>query len=161
MNISPIVTKTLAGCDDIIRQHKLACLRVTALLCCKEQLWVGTSAGAIVHVAIPHVPPNVSRLTATPNMTVCQMGHCGQCRFLTSVDLSPAALSRANSFGSSGLGDGSRRRMSLNVAALQQGKVYVISGGDGFEDFHDMTTDEGDDSIGREDSANYLLFWHV
>lgn len=68
--------------------------------------------------------------------------------------------------------------MSLNVASLQQGKVrpprprlleptlgplslqvYVISGGDGFEDFQDMSNDEGDDNTGRDDSTNHILIW--
>lgn len=33
------------GADAIIRQHKAACLRITALLACKDLLWIGTSAG--------------------------------------------------------------------------------------------------------------------
>ncbi len=38
----------LSGADDIIKQHKTACLRVTCLLACKDLLWVGTSAGVIL-----------------------------------------------------------------------------------------------------------------
>lgn len=34
-----------SGADAIIRQHKAACLRITALLACKDLLWIGTSAG--------------------------------------------------------------------------------------------------------------------
>lgn len=34
-----------SGADAIIRQHKAACLRITALLACKDMLWIGTSAG--------------------------------------------------------------------------------------------------------------------
>lgn len=36
---------SLSGADAIIRQHKAACLRITALLACKDLLWIGTSAG--------------------------------------------------------------------------------------------------------------------
>lgn len=44
----------LSNCDDIIRQHKAACLRVTSLLACKEMIWVGTSAGVLLTIsAIP------------------------------------------------------------------------------------------------------------
>ena len=46
------------GCDDIIRQHKAACLRVTALLACKDLLWVGTSAGVVLTAPVPHLPPH-------------------------------------------------------------------------------------------------------
>jgi len=36
----------------------------------------------------------------------------------------------------------------------------VVSGGDGFEDYQDMTVDE-EDSAGADDSCNHLLFWQV
>ncbi len=38
--------------------------------------------------------------------------------------------------------------------------MYVVSGGDGFEDYQDMTVDE-EDSAGADDSCNHLLFWQV
>ncbi|MEQ2157283.1 hypothetical protein GOODEAATRI_000299 [Goodea atripinnis] len=45
VDVAPAVHKMLAGADAIIRQHKAACLRITALLACKDLLWIGTSAG--------------------------------------------------------------------------------------------------------------------
>ncbi len=54
VNLAPQVTKMLSTCDDIIRQHKAACLRVTSLLACKDMIWVGTSAGVLLTIsAIP------------------------------------------------------------------------------------------------------------
>lgn len=41
----PILFHVHSGADAIIRQHKAACLRITALLACKDLLWIGTSAG--------------------------------------------------------------------------------------------------------------------
>ena len=52
--LKTIFSLSVAGCDDIIRQHKAACLRITALLACKDILWIGTSAGV---VATMHIPP--------------------------------------------------------------------------------------------------------
>ncbi|NXL84870.1 ARHGH factor, partial [Alectura lathami] len=52
-DITPPVHKMLAGSDAIIRQHKAACLRITALLACKDLLWVGTSAGVVLTLALP------------------------------------------------------------------------------------------------------------
>ena len=49
------VAKMLTYCDEIIRQHKTACLRVTSLLAVKDMLWVGTSAGVIVTLIVPPV----------------------------------------------------------------------------------------------------------
>lgn len=40
----------LSNCDDIIRQHKAACLRVTSLLACKDLIWIGTSAGVLLTI---------------------------------------------------------------------------------------------------------------
>jgi hypothetical protein len=189
INVCPLVTKTLAGCDDIIRQHKLSCLRVTSLVCCKDLLWIGSSAGVILTVPLPHLTHNSARLTNTPPVTgncycsaptcpctVAPVGHAGLCRFVLAVD--PAhGVSRSSSFSSGHMVDMARRRMSLNVAALQQGKVctfagvvcahthmqmYVIAGGDGFEDYQDIggTGVAGDDA-GADDSANHLLIWEM
>jgi len=61
--------KLAAGCDDIIRQHKAACLRVTALLACNELLWIGTSAGVLLTVPIPHIKPSTQRMSQPPIVT--------------------------------------------------------------------------------------------
>lgn len=50
VNLAPSVNKMLSNCDDIIRQHKAACLRVTSLLACKDLIWVGTSAGVLLTI---------------------------------------------------------------------------------------------------------------
>lgn len=65
------------GCDDIIRQHKAACLRVTALLACRDLLWVGTSAGVIITVPLAH---NTHRIQAPLNMVGIPYGHTGHVR---------------------------------------------------------------------------------
>lgn len=55
-----------AGCDDIIRQHKAACLRVTSLLAVKDLLWIGTSAGVVLTMSIPAVVANTGKLVTLP-----------------------------------------------------------------------------------------------
>ena len=58
-HISTIVVQYVSvyflGADDIIRQHKSACLRITALLTCKDLLWMGTSAGVLLTLPMPKV----------------------------------------------------------------------------------------------------------
>ena len=49
------------GADDIIRQHKSACLRITSLMTCKDLLWCGTSAGIIVTVLLPVITASTKR----------------------------------------------------------------------------------------------------
>lgn len=57
---------TSPGCDDIIRQHKAACLRVTSLLAVKDLLWIGTSAGVVLTMSIPAVVANTGKLGTLP-----------------------------------------------------------------------------------------------
>ena len=66
ISLTAAVSKMLSGCDDIIRQHKTACLRVTALMAVKDMLWVGTSAGVIVTLNLPHITPTTTKLQNTP-----------------------------------------------------------------------------------------------
>ncbi|XP_046403591.1 uncharacterized protein LOC124169131 [Ischnura elegans] len=105
IDLTPAVGKMLASCDDIIRQHKAACLRVTALLTCQDLLWVGTSAGVILTLAMDRrqlqraqqVPTSggkpgsnqisQSAVNLTPTVTGLPHGHTGHVRFLTCVDM--------------------------------------------------------------------------
>ena len=50
VNLAPAVNKMLSNCDNIIQQHKQACLRVTSLLACNDILYLGTSAGTILRI---------------------------------------------------------------------------------------------------------------
>ena len=48
-------------------------------------------------------------------------------------------------------------RMLSTVITMQ---MFVMAGGDGFEDFADSTTTIDDDA-GEEDSTNHMLIWEV
>ncbi|KAF0287354.1 Rho guanine nucleotide exchange factor 17 [Amphibalanus amphitrite] len=65
VDVTSAVTRMLSGCDDIIRQHKTACLRVTSLMVCKDLLWIGTSAGVILNLPLPLLTTTTSWLTNT------------------------------------------------------------------------------------------------
>ncbi|XP_018571322.1 rho guanine nucleotide exchange factor 17 isoform X2 [Anoplophora glabripennis] len=147
VNVAPAVTKMLTSCDDIIRQHKAACLRVTALVTCKDLLWIGTSAGVLLTMPLPHISSTVTKLASAPTVTGIPHGHTGHVRFLTSVEMP---------FGAP---DASHRN-SYKVKQDQRGntKLLVISGGDGYEDFRTSNLSEG---AGREDATNHLLLWNI
>ncbi|XP_055333318.1 uncharacterized protein LOC129584915 [Paramacrobiotus metropolitanus] len=158
INLTPSVQKMLAGCDEILRQHKFACLRITALLACKELLWVGTSAGVILTVNLPHIQPGTTRLNSSPTLTGIWHGHTGQVRFLHCVE-----QNIIGSIGQSTNGNRSNRRHSAS-AAVQGTKMLVVSGGDGYEDFRSTSfsvaaTTGTTDGAGRDDSTNHLLLW--
>ncbi|KAI1893912.1 hypothetical protein AGOR_G00128540 [Albula goreensis] len=89
VDVAPAVHKMLAGSDAIIRQHKAACLRITALLACKDLLWIGTSAGVVLTLTIPPISSSTSSGSLrTPLVPMGSAhGHTGHVRFLTSIEL--------------------------------------------------------------------------
>lgn len=72
ISIGPFVNKALALTEDIIRHHKNACLKVSAMETVQERVWIGTSAGVIL------VLDNKNTIEIIPN------GHTGHVRFITS-----------------------------------------------------------------------------
>ena len=56
-------------CDDIIRQHKVACLRVTSLLPFKDLLWIGTNTGVILNLPLPTILEDTTQILNVPNAT--------------------------------------------------------------------------------------------
>lgn len=131
--VAPAVSKMLSSCDDIIRQHKAACLRVTALLASRDMLWIGTSAGVILTMPLPHITANTVKISTPLPVTGVPHGHTGHVRFLTTVDVE-------------------QRR------GKKTDKPLVVSGGDGYEDFRSSSVSE---LAGREDSTNHILLWQV
>lgn len=83
--IGPQPLSPTPGSDAIIRQHKAACLRITALLVCEELLWVGTSAGVVL--TMPTSPSTVSCPRAPLSPAGLGQGHTGHVRFLAAVQL--------------------------------------------------------------------------
>ncbi|CAE1228221.1 ARHGEF17 [Acanthosepion pharaonis] len=169
INITPAVTQKLQSADDIIRQHKTACLRVTALLICKDLLWVGTSAGVILTIPVPKITSTTARSTINcPTVTGLVYGHTGHVRFLTSVELPNNTTQKMdpNNIKASGSpppeGNLSlqeiQRRSSMATTATMATRMLVISGGDGYEDFRNNVANE---AAGRDDSTNHLLLWQV
>ncbi|CAC5403338.1 ARHGEF17 [Mytilus coruscus] len=168
VNIAHAVTQKLQSADDIIRQHKAACLRITALLICKDLLWVGTSAGVILTIPMPRITSTTTRGQMTaPSVTGLVYGHTGHVRFLTCVEMNAAAAatsSRTDNEEESTLPenlaikDMPRRSSVAATTATMATRMLVISGGDGYEDFRTTSANE---SAGRDDSTNHLLLWHV
>lgn len=82
VNLAPAVNKMLSNCDEIIRQHKAACLRVTSLLSCRDLIWIGTSAGVLL--TIPAQGYEKGMVNVVPSGI--PHGHTGHVRFLTFVE---------------------------------------------------------------------------
>ncbi|KYO49098.1 rho guanine nucleotide exchange factor 17 isoform B [Alligator mississippiensis] len=161
VDITPPVHKMLAGSDAIIRQHKAACLRITALLACKDLLWIGTSAGVVLTLSIT---ANASIWKMPPTLVGLSQGHTGHVRFLTSIELPdgfdilfPLPRDPGTEKPSEVEKRDSTRHRASNMA-LSKSKMLVISGGDGYEDFRLTNSSE---TVGRDDSTNHLLLWRV
>ncbi|KAM6933677.1 rho guanine nucleotide exchange factor 17 [Xenentodon cancila] len=174
VDVAPAVHKMLAGADAIIRQHKAACLRITALLACKDLLWIGTSAGVVLTLVIPAVSSGTGAgMLKSPLVPMGSAhGHTGHVRFLTSIELpegfdmnfpptttdptgNPSQSSTATD-GSLQRRDSTHRRASTHTPPKTS--HLVISGGDGYEDFRLTNSSE---TVGRDDSTNHLLLWRV
>ncbi|XP_006870335.1 PREDICTED: rho guanine nucleotide exchange factor 17 [Chrysochloris asiatica] len=167
VDVTPPVHRMLAGSDAIIRQHKAACLRITALLVCEELLWVGTSAGVVL--TMPTSPSTVSCPRAPLSPAGLGQGHTGHVRFLAAVQLPdgfnllcptppPPPHTGPEKLPSLEHQDSPRHRGPTSARP----KMLVISGGDGFEDFR-LSSGGGNSSetVGRDDSTNHLLLWRV
>lgn len=155
------------GADAIIRQHKAACLRITALLACKDLLWIGTSAGVILTNPLPSIKVNTHSLRNAPLPTGSPHGHTGHVRFLTSVEVPKSQFRQKKTLVPQVTSNRVTTPLPVrtkvvdqvdhNVAASKM-LTLVVSGGDGYEDFR---TSAKSDSVGREDSTNHLLIWRV
>lgn len=167
VDVTPPVHRMLAGSDAIIRQHKAACLRITALLVCEELLWVGTSAGVVL--TMPTSPSTVSCPRAPLSPAGLGQGHTGHVRFLAAVQLPdgfnllcptppPPPDTGPEKLPSLDHRDSPRHRGPTSARP----KMLVISGGDGYEDFR-LSSGGGSSSetVGRDDSTNHLLLWRV
>ncbi|XP_039075844.1 rho guanine nucleotide exchange factor 17 isoform X2 [Hyaena hyaena] len=167
VDVTPPVHRMLAGSDAIIRQHKAACLRITALLVCEELLWVGTSAGVVL--TMPTSPSTVSCPRAPLSPAGLGQGHTGHVRFLAAVQL-PDGFNLLCSTPPPPPDTGPEKLPSLEHRdsprhrgpASPRPKMLVISGGDGYEDFRLSSGGGGSsETVGRDDSTNHLLLWRV
>ncbi|XP_055971981.1 rho guanine nucleotide exchange factor 17 [Sorex fumeus] len=167
VDVTPPVHRMLAGSDAIIRQHKAACLRITALLVCEELLWVGTSAGVVL--TMPTSPGSISCPRAPLSPAGLGQGHTGHVRFLAAVQL-PDGFDLLCSTPPPPSDTGPEKLPSLDHRdsprhrgpASARPKMLVISGGDGYEDFRLSGGPGGSsETVGRDDSTNHLLLWRV
>uniref|UniRef100_A0A7I4YHE1 DH domain-containing protein n=1 Tax=Haemonchus contortus TaxID=6289 RepID=A0A7I4YHE1_HAECO len=131
-SIAACVRTQLTGREDIIREHKMGCLRITCITVATSQLWIGTSAGFVIST-----PLHCAKTQPIPPLTVCEMGHAGPCRILLSVSV---VMNRK------------AKRMSLNVPSQQSSKFLVVSGGEGLDD-RNGSQDPANDAV------NHLIFW--
>ncbi|CAI4224703.1 unnamed protein product [Auanema sp. JU1783] len=131
-SISAVIRTQLAGREDILREHKMGCLRISCMTVSRWHLWIGTSAGFVVCA-----PLNSARSQPNPSLTVCDVAHSGPSRVLIPINIT---ISKK------------QKRMSLNIPAQQASELLILSCGEGLEE-RDSQQDPATDSV------NHLLFW--
>ena len=119
--------ENLLGCYDIIRAHKLGCLHVTALHVSEEMLWIGTSAGVIINLRISQLVDSLSTNKLSAN----------------SIQFECLAFGHAGP-------------VRFFLSNIEEGKRFLISIGDGFEDFN-----QHEEHFGKDDAFSHLIFWKV
>lgn len=122
---------------------------MTSLLACRDLLWIGTSAGVLLTMPLPHITPTTTKLNNVPAVIGVPHGHTGHVRFLTYVEWQATVVETTQHQRHSYKGKPEQRNNT---------KVLVISGGDGYEDFRSSNVSE---VAGREDSTNHLLLWNI
>lgn len=153
IDVSNPVNKMLSTCDDIIRQHKSACLRITSLLACKDLLWIGTSAGVLLNLPVSNSTKGLQHIVSS--LQGISYGHTGHVRFLTSVELNcPSSVSSSSSSSAA-------NKVGSTPPVNNKPTTLVISGGDGYEDFRSSPASSANEVAGREDSTNHLLLWQI
>ena len=135
-NVKYVYSFSCVACDDIIRAHKLGCLRVSALHVCKETLWIGTSAGILINLSVPKLIDSTSnKLTANSlQLESLSFGHAGPVRFIISTDTTVVSTSDE----------------TTSIRTL----VFTI--GDGFEDYAN-----NDETLGKDDALSHVIVWQL
>ena len=132
---------------------------MTALLTCKDLLWIGTSAGVVLTLPLPIISPNTTSIQTPLDVTASPQGHTGHVRFLTAVEITKPEEKEENSTSAQVPRTPRRPQITIEGKTLQfpTESILIISGGDGYEDFKS----NANESAGREDSTNHLLIWKV
>lgn len=111
-------------------------------------MWIGTSAGVLLTMCLPHITTTTTKLSVVPTVAGVSHGHTGHVRFLTYVELNSHNFETQQN----------RNSYKGKQEQRSNSKSLVISGGDGYEDFRNSNLSE---VAGREDSINHLLLWSI
>lgn len=210
----PAFCTSATGCDPIIKQHKIRCLRVTVMHSYRSVVWVGTSAGLVLGVPALHVSKDEAASSDIAQLPCygCYHGHTGPVRFITTVERplnsknnAPASntaigralessaetqsLTSAQTSAPTPAGPGpalmslvkstaflvdpsSLQRPAIKPSPsgnmltaehyrpLAELEALVVTGGDGYEDFHVTSVLENDEN-NYENGGSHILMWQI
>lgn len=163
VNFYDPVDKILGYGNEIIRQHKVACLKATSLLNVKnlkensDTLFVGTSAGIVLYLNITseqfqslRAPEGTSSDTK-PRVASLKHGHTGFVKFLHIIEVEPCASLR--------------QKMEVNNESESDmpitSEVFLLSGGTGVDLYGPCEDPRLQRMSSEEDNTNHLLLWKL
>lgn len=169
INLFEPINKLLSYGNEIIRQHKTACLKATSLLNYhneKEQcntLFIGTSAGIILYLTISadHLPTTREEpiLDWKPQIASLRHGHSGHVKLLRLIEMDNDQRPDVEAAAGAKNGNNNGRDGSLDIC----NSLYLISGGTGLDIYG--PSGEQQNFISQlnsdEDSLNHLMIWQL
>lgn len=172
INLFEPVNKMLSFGNEIIRQHKTACLRATSLLNVNNQLdqyntlYIGTSAGVILYLNISHKhlikredddEPQISDWN--PQIASLRHGHSGHVKFLHLIRAEEDHSDLDQQDGEQVLDCNNNITTSDH---MDEKRLFLVSGGTGVDlygpnDDQQVTPQLNSD----EDNLNHLMLWQL
>lgn len=169
INLFEPISKLLSHGNEIIRQHKTACLKATTLLSYyneKEQcntLFVGTSAGIILYLNITadQLVQREPILDWKPLIASLRHGHSGHVKLLRLIEMENELELGDPQPGSMEENDNNNNN---NDSGMDNGGgLYLISGGTGLDIYG--PSGEQQNFISQlnsdEDGLNHLMIWQL
>lgn len=161
INLYDPINKMLSFGNEILRQHKTACLKATTLVSFDDKkancttLFIGTSAGIILHLDVSQdelaylISQDNSCKDWKPQVGALRNGHSGHVRFL---DL----ISMKRDSGLSG------EEADLHVEQTTEVDWFLISGGTGLDIYGPQDSQQSFCRLNvEEDNLNHMLLWKL
>lgn len=162
INLFEAVNSILSKGNEIIRQHKTACLEATSLLILSNYkancstLFIGTSAGIILYLDITREQLSFleqqdgTQIDLNGQIASLTHGHSGQVKFLHSIRMD-------GNIRSNGYDENNNNDCDMNANL----KRYLISGGPGVDIYGPCELQTVHQSSCEEDNMNHLIIWKL
>jgi len=169
MSLLEPISKVLSYGNEIIRQHKTACLGVTCLLSVggtsgnlddhdsdkSTSLFIGTTAGIIIYLSLSHeeLKRQIEKEKSVwiPQVISLRHGHSGQVKFLRLIEMdSDPAVDSTESKDDMRAGEATRKQLCL------------VSAGAGIDLYGPNTEQQIAQHLsGDEDCLNHMILWQL
>lgn len=171
INLFEPINKMLSYGNEIIRQHKTACLKATSLLNLSRKdydtLFIGTSAGLILYLNIQHDQITSNELLDgsindwKPQLASLRHGHSGHVKFLHTIEIEEDPVQEIDqSVDVNNNDDGNNEKSGLAMKIDKD--LFLVSGGSGVDVYGPTGEHQFVPNLNNEeDHMNHLLLWQL